>query len=443
MTELETERQLRQGQRTAAAEGGLPALLDAVRWRWKPVLLIAALFTIGATIYVELLPSQYDGETIVSIAPRPGAERSDANIVRVVGPKYVEYATAPATIEVVANAIGEDPGTIEDAADATIATDTGNLTIKVRLPSASRAARAANGIATEVVKYSQSDPLLVATVVARALPPSSPAAPPRRLLEGAALLIGLLLGIAFSLLLERGRPRLPSWRDLARMTGYPVVGRIPASRALRTRPLKAFSDPQTASAFRILRANLEPQLREGDVDVLLVTSPKAADGKTTVAALLAESLGRLGSKVLLIDADLRRPGIAQMANVNGSHGLSSFLRAGGDLNGAVQPGWTDGLWLLPTNPDPEAGDLLPRRFGEVIEEARRTFDLIVVDAPPLLGTDDARTLARIARGIVLVVSAGSTASDVNEAILAVEALNAPLMGIVGNRFKEAAQPYHY
>jgi capsular exopolysaccharide synthesis family protein len=443
MTQLETERQLRNGQRTAAADGGLPALIDALRWRWKPVLLIAALFTLGATIYVESLPSQYDGETILSIAPRAGAERSDANIVRVVGPKYVEFATAPATIDEVADSIGEDPETIEDATDATIATDTGNVMITVRLPSAMRAARAANAIAAEVVRFSRRDPLLVATVVARALPPSEPSAPPRRLLEAAALLIGLLQGIGVTLLLERGRPRLRSWRDLARLTGYPVVGRIPPSRVLRTRPTKAFSDPRTASAFRILRANLEPQVREGDVDVLLVTSPQAAEGKTTVAALLAESLGRLGFRVLLIDADLRRPGVGRLASVSGADGLSSVLRSGGDLNGAVRPGWADGLWLLPTHPDPEAGDLLPRRFGEVVAEARRAFDVVVIDAPPLLGTDDARTLARIARGILLVVSAGSTPANVNEAILAVEALNAPLIGVVGNRFKEAEQPYYY
>ena len=69
------------------------------------------------------------------------------------------------------------------------------------------------------------------------------------------------IGVVASLLLERGRPRLRTWRDLARATGYPVVGRIPPSRALKRGLAAAFSDLRTASAFRILRANLEPQLR--------------------------------------------------------------------------------------------------------------------------------------------------------------------------------------
>jgi capsular exopolysaccharide synthesis family protein len=442
MTELETEPRPRQGRRSALQEGGLPELLDAARWRWRPILLYALVFTIGATLYVESLPAQYDAEALIAIGPRPSAPAADANTVRVVGPKYVEYVTAPSTVAVVAPGIGETRGSIDQAIDASIATDTGNMTITARLESPVRAARVANAFADQAVEFSQGDRLLTVEIVARALPPGAPAAPPRRLLEAAALLIGLLQGIGLSLLLERGRPRLRSWRDIARLTGYPVVGRIPPSRALKSRPTKAFADPEAASAFRILRANLEPQLREGGVDVILVTSPAAEDGKTTVAALLAESFGRLGMNVLLIDADLRRPGVARMLNVNAAGGLASLLRSGGDLNGAVRPGWADGLSILPTVSDREAGDLLARRFSDVVAQAREEFDVIVIDAPPLLGTDDARTLATMAGGILLVVSAGGTATNVNEAILAVEALKAPLMGIVGNRFKEPAQPYY-
>ena len=88
---------------------------------------------------------------------------------------------------------------------------------------------------------------------------------------------------------------------------------------------------------------------------------------------------------------------------------------------------------------------LADRLGapDIVEQARERFDLVLVDTPPLLSTDDPRTLATMAKGILLVVSAGATNSSVNEAILAVEALNAPLMGIVGNRFKESGTPYYY
>jgi polysaccharide biosynthesis transport protein len=443
-TDLGSQRQVREGSRSVVHEGGLPELFDALRWRWRPTALIALLFTVGATAYVESLQPQYDGKALVAIQPRPGISQSTGDTVRVLAPKYVEYVTAPATVHRLAPRLGEDPEKLEDAVSSSVASDTGNVTITVRLPSASRAAAAANAFADAAIAFSKRDPLLTAQIVAPALRDDTVAAPPRRLLEAAALLVGLLLGIVASLLLERGRPRVRSWRDLARSSGYPVVGRIPPSRALhKGHPSEAFSDLQAASAFRILRANLEPQLREGNVDVIVVTSPSAADGKTTVTTLLGEALGRLGMRVLLIDADLRRPGFARLTGAAPRPGLAEVLRGEISVLGAAQEGWSDNAWLLATAHDPEAGDLLARRFTEVIEEAKESFDLILIDTPPLLSTDDARTIATMAKGILLVVSRGTLARSMNEAVLAIEALQAPLMGIVANRFKETSSSYYY
>src|SRR4051812_6139331 len=103
-SDLRVERSRREGRRVAQ-EGGLPELLDALRWRWRPTVLIAALFTVGATIYVESLPSQYDGKAVISIAPRDPATGPES--VRVIGPKYPAYITASATVDQVAPTIGE------------------------------------------------------------------------------------------------------------------------------------------------------------------------------------------------------------------------------------------------------------------------------------------------------------------------------------------------
>jgi capsular exopolysaccharide synthesis family protein len=226
------------------------------------------------------------------------------------------------------------------------------------------------------------------------------------------------------------------------MTGYSVVGRIPRASELRSRPKEALADPVTGSAFRSLRANLEPQLREQQIDLLVVTSPGKGDGKTTVAALFAESLARVDLRVLLVDADLRRPRIAALAGVNGTPGLSTMLRQVTPLEEAVRTGWSDGLTVLPTSPDPEGGDLLATRFAAVVDMARNAFDVIVVDTPPLL-TDDARTLLSMAKGVLLVVTAGAKAEDVSEAVLAAEALHAPLLGIVANRLRESRSLYYH
>ena len=179
-SDLSIERSRRE-RRNVAQEGGLPELLDALRWRWKPTVLIAALFTLGATIYVESLPSQYDGNALLSIAPRPAVSDVSGNVVRIVGPKYSEYAKARATIRRVARTLGENPKKLERATVANIVTDTGNVTIRVRLPSPERAARAANAIARQTVQFSRTDPLLSAQIVAPALPDDEVAAPPRKI----------------------------------------------------------------------------------------------------------------------------------------------------------------------------------------------------------------------------------------------------------------------
>jgi capsular exopolysaccharide synthesis family protein len=444
-TDLADERRLRVARRALGHEEGLPALVEALRWRWKQALLVAVLFTVGAVLYVESLPSQYDGRAVVSISPRPEAESASADTVRVIAPKYVAYVTAESTIESVAGALDEDPEDLRDAVDATVPTDTGNLTITVRLPTPERAARAANALADEAVAFSADDQLLSAQSVATALPQSDPASPPRRLLEAAAAFVGIMLGIAGSVLTERARPRIRSWRDLARVAGYPVVGRIPRSRILRTNPLSALNEPRTGSAFRILRANLEPQLREGGIDLVVVTSPAPSDGKTTVAALLSEALGRLGMNVLLIDADLRRPGLGRITGLRDEVGLSGVLRGRRPYAESITncAGWAEGVWVLPTAHDPEAADLLSRRFLDIYEEARERFDIVIVDTPPVLATDDARTLATMAKGILLVVAAGTLTSSVTDAVNAIEGLNAPLLGIVGNRFNDARSLYYY
>jgi succinoglycan biosynthesis transport protein ExoP len=425
--------------------GGLSQVLDVLRWRWKTALVLALAVLGGAVVYVHFLPSKYDGKAIVAVGPRPKVVSASADTVRVVGPKYVAYITAPATVRTVAARIGASPSTLENAVNATLAQNTGTITVTVRLRSPSLAAKAANAFALQAVQFSEQDPLLAAQLVAPALTPTAPSSPPRALLDAAALLVGLLLGIGVSVLLERGRPRLRSWREMAELTGYPVLGRVPLSRAIRHSPLTAFADPAVGSALRTLRANLEPELRDRQIKLIIVTSASPGDGKTVVAALLAESLSRLGATTLLVDADLHRPGVARLLSRNENRGLSGVLALGSStLRRTIEDGWVENLSVLPTAVDHEAADLLAREFSEVAELAGGSYDYIVVDTPPL-GMADASAIASSSssRGLILVVYAGSTTATVNESILAIEALKTPLLGIVGNRLKEPRDMYDY
>ena len=423
-----------------ADQPGLPELVDALRWRWKLTALIALGIFAGAVLYVSTLPPVYEGKATVALTPKDDV---DTDIVRIVGPQYVAYVTAPVTVSQVAEDVDQDAGELADAVDASLVTDTGNLEITVEGDSPEETAEAANSFAQAALDFTEVGDPVRTKMLALALPNESPVAPPTRLLQAAALLVGLIVGIAVSFFVERSKPRVRSWKDLAQLTGYNVIGRIPKSRVLRRKPLEAFGDPRVGVAFRTIRANLERAWRDRTIHVIMVTSPSPGDGKTTVTALFAEALARLGTQVLLIDADLRRPGIARSFGVSPDKGLSQVLRDSVSLEAAIQTGWVDGLTVIATEPDADAGDLLARRFEAVMAEARRSFDLIVVDTPPLLGTDDARTIATLVDGVLVVVSAGTPASLVSEAVMALEGLEAPVLGAIGNRLRESRSSYYY
>jgi len=393
---------------------------------------IALAWFVGATVYVETLPSQFDGEAVVAFAPRPSAPAASSDTVRVIVPKYVEYITADATINRVSARLGADSDELRSALSAELTTDTGNVTVRVRLPKAARAARVANAFARDAVSYSRRDALLAGEIVAEAVPRSIPTFPPRRLLEACALLIGVLVGIATAALLERGRPRLRNWRQLADLTGHDVLARIPPSRIVANQSQDGFKDPAIATAFRTLLANLERRMQEDGIDVLLVTSPRKDEGKTTVTAMLGEAFSRRDLKVVIVDADLRRAELSPEVALHGE-GLTAVLNRTGRLSDEIRPGWVPNLSILPTVGADHAGDLLALRFGAVVAELRDQFDIVLVDSPPLLGTEDARTIAPFVNGILLVVDAGSHPQPVNEAVLALEGLRAPLLGIVANR----------
>lgn len=424
----------------AQDRGGLPELLDALRRRWLLAAAVALPLFGGVVFYAQSLPSAYDGEAIVAFSPKPDQDFG-ADIVRVTLPKYVAYVTARATTDRIAPSIGEATADLRGSVDASVATDTANLTITVRLPTADRAARAANAMAAEVVRFSDGDALLAGQVVSPALPQGQPASPPRKLLMAAGLVVAALAGSATAFVVERGLPRVRTANDVAALTGHPVVGRIPVSRALGRKPAEALADPMVGAAVRTLRTHLERESRARPVHVLAVTSATAGDGKTTVAVTFAAAVARLDARVLLVDADLRRPRVAAAFEIPSAKGFAEVLRGTTRLADAVQRVGIKGLSVLPSQSDPDAGDLLARRFTEVLDEARDSYDVIIVDCPPILVGDDARTLATLADAVLLVVSAGSASGPVSEATAALDALGVRLLGVVVNKVRERVPRY--
>ena len=411
---------------------GLGDALDGLRRRWPVALLVAIPMFAGVVAYAESLPDLYDGEAVVAFAPRPEAEVS-ADTIRLIVPKYVAYLSSVATARSVAAELERDPDDLRRAIDASVATDTANLTVKVRLRDPQVAADAADRLAREAVVLSTIDEQLTGRVIAPAVPATEPSSPPRRLIEAGGLLLALLAGALAAVLAFRHRPRIGDPMALAMVTGHGVLGRVPKSRALRGPLAGWLTDPAVGTAVRALRTQVEHS-GGAPTKVLAITSAMPAEGKTTVAAALAAAYGRIDAKVLLLDADMRQPKLADRLGLAAdARGLAEVLEGKATLKAVAQPAGVPGVSAVTTTARADAGDLVARKFQAVLQDARSQYDVVVVDCPPLLATDDARTLALLCDGTILVTARGTESSRVAEASEGLDSLKVRVLGCVLNR----------
>ncbi len=244
--------------------------------------------------------------------------------------------------------------------------------------------------------------LPAARIVSRAVPPVRPSAPPAALVATFGAFAGLFLAAGASIIGPMLRRRVGSAGELAALTGLPNIGSLPVRRLMPARILKA-DQSDAAETLRGIRLALQP--RRGEGSVVLVTSLGRGDGKTTVAASLARLCAADGLRVLLVEGDLRRPGLAAALAATPAAPLEAVLADDLPFDGALHVDAASGLHCLLAAGDarnPQALLASPR-LGALLDEARRRYDLVVVDSPPVLRVADPVLLAREADRILLVV----------------------------------------
>jgi len=421
-------------------------LLESLRRGWRVLLIIAIPIAAGVALYTHSLANQYTATSVISFAPRPNSNVG-ADVVGIVVPKYQVYVTSDKVMTDTAKSLGVGESEISSNLNASIPTNTSNLQISVQGSDPVFVARAANGLAAATQRFSRTDPLLIGTIVAQAVTPTSPSGPNRHLLEAAGVVLGLLVGIGVVLLLDRVRPVVRTAADVSEATQLRIVGILPRAAAVRA-GADALTNRRVGPAVRNLRTQLDrvtlPRRAEHHGAVLAVTSALPSEGKTTVASLLAMASARVGHRVLLIDGDLVRPHLAQVFALAPRPGVAQALRSASfDERAYVRDDVMPRLTIMPTTPDPDAGDLIAQNMGRLLDWAAQHYDLVVVDAPPVLGNDSGQKLATLADGNILVVGRGAREGFAEEAAATLRSLDAQIIGAVANGFRQAERRGYY
>jgi capsular exopolysaccharide synthesis family protein len=255
----------------------------------------------------------------------------------------------------------------------------------------------------------------VVDILEVAAPSNTPTYPVRSRFLATGLLAGALLGFGLAWLRDFLDHRLRSVEEIASVLQLPVLGALPyfGDKASKSRAgqLVALAPRSTsAEAVRTLRTALHFGLAGRDVKAVLVTSPSPGDGKSTVASNLALALAQADQRVLLLDADLRKPSQHKIFELSRDIGLSSILTDRRPIEEAIVPNVLGLLDVLPAGPSPtNPVELLNNGFfAELLDKLRERYDRIIIDSPPVMPIADARVIAAISDSTLLVLRAERT-----------------------------------
>lgn len=441
----------------------LRAYIDILRRRWMTILIVTLLAIAAAAAMALTATPRYTAKTQLFFAVQGSGTATDMAQGSTFAEKqmssYAQVATSPLVLTPVIRDLRLRMSADELASKttATVPAETVILEISVTDTSASRAAAIANAIGRQVSRATDQltppnqdgSQAVKATTLRPALEPTSPSSPnvPRNLAAG--LIVGLLFGGGIAVLRQVLDTKVRTEDDIRGVTDSPVLGTIAFDEAVPRHPVVVADEPLSApsEAIRRLRTNLQfVQVAEG-ARSLVITSSIPGEGKTTTALNLAVSLADNGSRVILIDADLRRPSVGLRTGLEGSVGLTTVLIGRAEVSEVAQTWRGSRLDVLaagqvPPNPSELLGSPTMSRLLDQLESA---YDAVIIDSPPLLPVADAAILAHRAGGTLLVVGADRVhRHQLAQSIESIGNAGGKLHGLVMNKIaRREARPYMY
>jgi receptor protein-tyrosine kinase len=338
-----------------------------------------------------------------------------------------------------------EPAELSKEISATVVPDTVILEISATDPDPRRAQTICRTVAQELSEFvsdletppGQTNAPIKASIVDSANLPETPISPQPLRNLGLALVLGLLLGVGLAVIRELLDTTVKGHDDISQITDTPVLGGILFDSDAPKQPLLTDLSPHSprVEAFRILRTNLQFVDVDRKMKVFVVTSSVPGEGKTSTASNTALALQTAGQRTLLIDGDMRRPQLAKLFSLEGTVGLTSILLGRISLDEAVQEHRPSGLSVLTSGTlPPNPAELLQSdAMRHLLIEARVEYDMIVIDAPPLLPVTDAALIASQADGAVVVVRQGKTTRDqFRHSIERLNAVGARALGVTLN-----------
>jgi capsular exopolysaccharide synthesis family protein len=431
----------------------------AAFYRWRLVMIVLFVCGVGVgSAYAALAPRSYASSTTLFFSLNRSTSVSTlaqgSTYTQDVVKSYSQIVTKALVLDPVIQQLNL-PMTAKELAShisVQLQPDTVLATITVTDSSASRAQAIANDVGVQLGNAvltlspggSTSPAAVRVTTISAAEAPRLPISPNVPLVLVLGVVLGVILAVGAAILLDVLTSPLVD--NEAAERDSQILGKIVYDAKAKSRPLPIISHAQSprAESFRSLRTNLR-LLHDVDApQCLVVTSASPKDGRTSVAVNLAIAVAQSHRRVLLIDADLRHPAVASRLGLVADTGLSDVLADTAQVEDVVRSmsteNWRDSALLdvLPSGlrvPDPS--DLLARpMMTDLLDEARKRYDLVIIDTPPLLPVTDAALLAAQSDQTVLVVNARTTNErDFQESLTALRLAGARAHGVVFNQVR--------